>query len=131
MSAPTITDDTILSLWRTVRPSLGQHAAMTYESGPYDVACPAFELRHLVELAFAEGAKAAEQRFAGLADRVEAHIAGANDGCHPARSEPLLAVNYAWKNVADYEKDVGRPVNEAFRIGWDMARTQMAHIRAL
>jgi hypothetical protein len=26
---------------------------------------------------------------------------------------------------------MGRPVNEAFRIGWDMARTQMAHIRAL
>jgi hypothetical protein len=47
------------------------------------------------------------------------------------RSARLLAVNYAWPTLADYERDMGRPVNEAFRIGWDMARTQMAHIRAL
>ena len=47
------------------------------------------------------------------------------------RSTRLLAVEYAWPTIADYEKDIGRPVNEAFRIGWDMARTQMAHIRAL
>ena len=79
MTTTTITDDMILSLWRTVRPSVEQDAVMTYESGPHDVACPTFELRHLVELAFAEGCKTAEQRFAGLADRVEAHIAGLPD----------------------------------------------------
>jgi hypothetical protein len=47
------------------------------------------------------------------------------------RSTRLLAVEYAWPTIEDYEKDMGHPVNEAFRIGWDMARTQMAHIRAL
>jgi hypothetical protein len=46
-----ISDDDVLSLWHTVRPSPRQHAAMTYESGPYDVTCPTCELRRLVELA--------------------------------------------------------------------------------
>lgn len=50
-SAPRISDDDILSLWRTVMPSAKQDAAMTYESGPYDVTCPTWELRRLVELA--------------------------------------------------------------------------------
>lgn len=50
-----ITDDDILSLWRTVRPSAKQDAAMTYESGPYDVTCPTWELRRLVELAIEYG----------------------------------------------------------------------------
>lgn len=66
-SAPKITDDEILSLWRTVRPSAKQDAVMTYESGPYDVTCPTCELRRLVELAIeqaemikAEDAKGAE-----------------------------------------------------------------------
>lgn len=44
-----ITDDEILSLWRTTRPSSEQDAAMTYESGP--LTCPTWELRRLVELA--------------------------------------------------------------------------------
>ena len=81
MSAPAtpITDDLILSLWRTVRPSLSQDAAMTYYDGPHrDETRPTFELRRLFELAFAEGVNAAEQRYEGLADRVEAHIAGLN-----------------------------------------------------
>lgn len=30
---------------------------------------------------------------------------------------------YAWPTVADYERDVGYQINEAFRIGWNMART--------
>lgn len=49
------------------------------------------------------------------------------------RSTSLLAVpvEYAWPTIEDYERDIGHPVNEAFRIGWDMARTQIAHIRAL
>jgi len=46
-----ISDDDILSLWRTVRPSLDQDKAMTYESGPCDITRPSPELRHLVELA--------------------------------------------------------------------------------
>lgn len=50
-SAPAISDDDILSLWYTVQPSPDQHKAMTYDSGPYDVTCPTWELRRLVELA--------------------------------------------------------------------------------
>ena len=96
---------------------------------PWMCSCTADRIEAL-ERALAD-MTAQRDALAAVADRVEAHIAGANGGCAPARSEPLLAVNYAWKNVADYEKDVGRPVNEVFRIGWDMARTQMAHIRAL
>lgn len=34
-----------------------------------------------------------------------------------------LKPDYSWPTVADYEKDVGFPVNDAFRIGWNMART--------
>lgn len=60
-SAPQITDDEILSLWRTVRPSAKQDAAMTYESGPYDVTCPTCELRRLVELAIEYAQNAAGQ----------------------------------------------------------------------
>ena len=50
-SGEDISDDDILSLWYTVQPSKKQQEAMTYESGPYDVTCPTFELRRLVELA--------------------------------------------------------------------------------
>jgi len=46
-----ISDDDILSLWRTVRPSAKQDRAMVYQTGPYDVDHPTFELRRLVELA--------------------------------------------------------------------------------
>ena len=46
-----ISDDDILSLWYTVRPSGIQQDVMTYESGPYDVVFPTYELRRLVELA--------------------------------------------------------------------------------
>ena len=58
-SAPAISDDDILSLWRTVRPSVKQDEAMTYESGPYFVTCPTAELRHLVELAIGYAQNAA------------------------------------------------------------------------
>ena len=46
-----ISDDDILSLWYTVRPSGIQQDVMTYVSGPYDVVFPTYELRRLVELA--------------------------------------------------------------------------------
>ena len=46
-----ITDDEILSLWRTVRPSDSQNRVMTYSCGPYDIEKPRYELRRLVELA--------------------------------------------------------------------------------
>ena len=36
---------------------------------------------------------------------------------HPA------APDYAWPTVADYEKEVGFEVNDAFKAGWNMART--------
>jgi len=47
-----------------------------------------------------------------------------------ARARGHVPVEYAWPTIADYEKDIGCQVNDAFRIGWDMARTRMAHIRA-
>ena len=50
-SADPISDDDILSLWRTVRPSVKQDRAMVYQTGPYDVDHPTWELRRLVELA--------------------------------------------------------------------------------
>jgi hypothetical protein len=34
--------------------------------------------------------------------------------------------DYAWPTVADYEKDVGFEVNEAFKMAWAMARTTNA-----
>lgn len=37
----------------------------------------------------------------------------------PAQQEP----DYAWPTVADYERDVGFQTNDAFRMGWGMART--------
>ena len=30
--------------------------------------------------------------------------------------------DYAWPTVADYERETGYVVNEAFKIGWRMAR---------
>lgn len=46
-----ISDDDILSLWRTVRPSAKQDRAMVYQIWPYDIDHPTCELRRLVELA--------------------------------------------------------------------------------
>jgi hypothetical protein len=34
--------------------------------------------------------------------------------------------DYAWPTVADYEKDVGFEVNDAFKMAWAMARTTNA-----
>jgi len=39
----------------------------------------------------------------------------------PPAAQP--APDYAWPTVADYEKDVGFEVNEAFKAAWNMART--------
>jgi hypothetical protein len=50
-SAVPVSDDDILSIWRTVRPSAKQDRAMVYQTGPYDVDHPTWELRRLVELA--------------------------------------------------------------------------------
>jgi len=50
----TITDDEIISLWRTVRPSAEQNAAMTWNDSYNKTSeqdCPSYELRRLVELA--------------------------------------------------------------------------------
>lgn len=33
------------------------------------------------------------------------------------------APDYAWPTIADYEKEVGFKVNDAFRAAWTMART--------
>ncbi len=39
--------------------------------------------------------------------------------------------DYAYKDVQEYESIIKQPVNEAFRIGWDMARTTNAMLRNL
>jgi hypothetical protein len=49
----------------------------------------------------------------------------------PAQQEPVQPVqepvpDYAWPTVADYEKDVGFEVNDAFKMAWGMARTTNA-----
>ena len=54
----TLTDDDILSLWRTARPSEGQTAVMTWvdhDDPAEDRVRPMWELRRLVELAVEYG----------------------------------------------------------------------------
>ncbi len=41
------------------------------------------------------------------------------------------ALDYAYPTKADYEEITGISVNDAFRIGWDMARTTNAMLTAL
>jgi hypothetical protein len=45
----------------------------------------------------------------------------------PAQQEP----EYAWPTVADYENDVGLEVNQAFKMGWGMARTTNSFLNQL
>lgn len=61
-SVPRVSDDDILSLWRTVRPSRDQNKAMTYVEWKDGIDCyyPTHELRRLVELAMADGFKMAQ-----------------------------------------------------------------------
>jgi hypothetical protein len=42
------------------------------------------------------------------------------------KAQPAPVPDYAWPTVADYEKDVGFEVNEAFKMAWAMARTTNA-----
>jgi hypothetical protein len=46
----------------------------------------------------------------------------------PAQPAPVQkpVPDYAWPTVADYEKDVGFEVNDAFKMAWGMARTTNA-----
>ena len=39
--------------------------------------------------------------------------------------------DFVWKKLSDYEKTVGYSVNEAVRIGWDMARTTNKMIESM
>jgi len=39
--------------------------------------------------------------------------------------------DYAYKTIEEYEETVGYKVNEAFRIGWAMARTTKAQLGIL
>jgi len=43
-----------------------------------------------------------------------------------ALAQPEQEPDYAWQTVADYEKDVGFQVGEAFKMAWSMARTTNA-----
>jgi len=37
--------------------------------------------------------------------------------------------DYAYKTISEYEEILGHKTNEAFRIGWDMARIKNKHLR--
>ena len=45
--------------------------------------------------------------------------------------DPELDDEYTYKTIEEYEEIVGFKVNDAFRIGWDMARTKNKHLRQL
>ena len=45
--------------------------------------------------------------------------------------DPKKDNEYAYKTVEEYEEILGQKVNDAFRIGWDMARTKNKHLREL
>jgi hypothetical protein len=53
---------------------------------------------------------------------------GAELACSGVLSD---ADSYAYKNIEEYEGIVDCKVNEAFRIGWSMARATMKQLRAL
>jgi hypothetical protein len=55
----------------------------------------------------------AVHEWAGRAKAAEAKLA----------AQPAPVPDYAWPTVADYEKDAGFEVNEAFKMAWVMART--------
>jgi hypothetical protein len=44
-----------------------------------------------------------------------------NHDCDKCKAQQ--APDYAWPTVQDYEADVGFKVNDAFQMGWSMART--------
>jgi hypothetical protein len=48
------------------------------------------------------------------------------DKLEAALAQPEQEPDYAWQTVADYEKDVGFQVGEAFKMAWSMARTTNA-----
>jgi hypothetical protein len=39
--------------------------------------------------------------------------------------------DYAYETIEEYEEILGAKVNTAFRMGWDMSRTKMKHLRLL
>ena len=72
-SVPHVSDDEILSLWRTVRPSPDQTKAMTYVKWKDGIDCdyPTHELRRLVELAMADGFKMAQNAGVDRQEKAE------------------------------------------------------------
>jgi hypothetical protein len=48
-----------------------------------------------------------------------------------ARSAPVQEPEYTWPTVADYERDVGFQVGEAFKMAWNMARTTNGFLKLL
>jgi hypothetical protein len=46
-----------------------------------------------------------------------------NSGTAFYTAPPAAQPDYAWPTIADYEKEVGFEVNDAFKAAWTMART--------
>ena len=57
------------------------------------------------------------------ADRAHQALAEMRQAIAEAEQPVQPDPDYAWPTVQDYEADVGFKVNDAFQMGWDMART--------
>ncbi|MCK5610606.1 hypothetical protein KAR91_52525 [Candidatus Pacearchaeota archaeon] len=67
-----------------------------------------------------------------VADKILSLIEKTDGGAEVPCSGVLSdADSYAYKNIEEYEGIVDCKVNEAFRIGWSMARATMKQLRAL
>jgi len=84
------------------------------EALAFDLALEALEF--IPESGSMLGAHAEEKRVTAITAIKQARLA-------PVQ-EPVP--DYAWPTVADYEKDVGFEVNDAFKMAWAMARTTNA-----
>jgi len=60
-----------------------------------------------------------------------ADCAYAPDPASTGKSDLLCADDYAYKSIDEYEEITGIKVNDAFRIGWDMARATMTQLTNL
>ena len=64
--------------------------------------------------------KAENARELGLSYDDEPKIGCVNHDCDKCKA---VQPDYAWPTIADYEKEVGFEVNDAFKAAWTMART--------
>jgi hypothetical protein len=71
---------------------------------------------------------AAIDAYFSASDGTEAEVAenlllDVRDEINKQHRKAQPAPDYAWPTIADYEKEVGFEVNDAFKAAWTMART--------